>query len=76
MRLFDKAGTIIASRQVATGGGYNTQSAGPVHFGLATIEPVNVEVTFMTRDGRRKQTLQNVRPAEYVGKRLVIRQAQ
>jgi hypothetical protein len=74
VRLFDQAGRIIASRQVATGGGYNTQSAVPVHFGLAKIDPVSVEVTFMSKAGREKQTLKNVRPADYAGKSLVIRQ--
>jgi hypothetical protein len=75
VRLFDQSGRILAAREVPTGGGYNTQSAGPVHFGLAKLEPVTVEVTFMSRSGRKKQTLKNVRPADYYGKSLVIRQA-
>jgi hypothetical protein len=75
VRLFDNAGRILASRQVPTGGGYNTQSAAPVHFGLTSMAPVTVEVTFMTKGGRTKQTMRNVRPADYYRKRLVIRQA-
>ena len=75
VRLFDQSGRIIASRQVVTGGGYNAQRAAPVHFGLATIEPANVEVTFMSTEGRKKQTTNNVQPADYYGKSLVIRQA-
>lgn len=75
VRLFDQAGRIIASRQVPSGGGYNTQSAAPVHFGLARVEPLTVEVTFMSKSGRKKQTLKNVQPADYYGKSLVIRQA-
>ena len=51
VRLFDGAGRILASRQVVTGGGYNTQRAAPVHFGLTSLAPVTVEVTFMT-EGR------------------------
>ena len=74
VRLFDRSGAVIASRQVVTGGGYNTQRAAPVHFGLANLDPVRVEVTFMTGAGRRKQALNNVRPADYLGKTLVIRQ--
>ena len=66
---------MIGSRQVVTGGGYNTQRAAPVHFGLANLNPVRVEVTFMTRAGRQTQTLNKVRPADYLGKRLVVRQA-
>ena len=75
VRLFDQSGTIIASRQVETGGGYNTQSAAPVHFGLATAAPVTVEVTFMSAKGRKKQTLNKVQPSEYYGKSLVIKEA-
>jgi FG-GAP-like repeat/ASPIC and UnbV len=75
VRLFDRSGKILASRQVETGGGYNSQSATPVHFGLATTEPLTVEVTFMTRQGRNKQTVRNVRPGDHYGKSLVIREA-
>ncbi len=75
VRVFDRSGRILASRQVPTGGGYNAQSAGPVHFGLAKVEPVTVEVTFMSKSGRKKQTLTGVNPADYRGKSLVIRQA-
>ena len=75
VRLFDPSGKIIATREIQTGGGYNTQSAAPVHFGLAKIEPVTVEVTFMTKAGRKKQTMKNVKPADYYGKSLVIREA-
>ena len=35
-----------------------------VHFGLAAIQPVRVEVTFMTAHGRKTQTLNNVNPAD------------
>ena len=58
-----------------TGGGYNSQRAAPVHFGLAKLEPVRVEVTFMSKSGRKKQTMNSVKPAAYYGKSLVIRQA-
>ena len=75
VRLFDTSGKIIASRQVVTGGGYNTQRAAPVHFGLAKVETVTVEVTFMSKSGRKGQTVKNVKPADYHGKSLVIRQA-
>jgi hypothetical protein len=74
VRLFDGAGRVIATRQVRTGGGYNAQSAGPVHFGLRTLDPVTVEVTFMSKEGRKKQRVDNVRPADYFGKSLVVRE--
>ena len=75
MRLFNRAGQVIAARQVVTGGGYNSQRAAPVHFGLAAVEPVRVEVTFMTASGRKTQTLPAVDPAQYAGKSLVVKQA-
>jgi predicted nucleotidyltransferase len=76
VRLFDQSGRLIASRQVVTGGGYNTQRAAPVHFGLAKVAPVRVEVTFMSKGGRKTQTVNNVNPADHAGKSLVVRQAQ
>ena len=75
VRLFNGAGQVLATRLVPAGGGYNTQSAAPVHFGLASTSPVTVEVTFMSRNGRQKQTVRNISPADYRGKSLVIRQA-
>jgi hypothetical protein len=61
---------------VRTGGGYNSQSATPVHFGLRNLEPVTVEVTFMSKEGRKKQRVSDVRPADNVGKSLVVRESQ
>jgi hypothetical protein len=75
VRLFDAGGRILASRQVVTGGGYNTQRAAPVHFGLTSTAPVTVEVTFMTKAGRKAQTLKNISPAEHLGKSLIVRAA-
>jgi hypothetical protein len=75
VRLFDQAGRIIASRLVVTGGGYDAQRAAPVHFGLAKAGTVSVEVTFMSKNGRKKQVVKHVNPADYYGKSLVIRQA-
>jgi hypothetical protein len=74
VRLFDRSGKILATRQVVTGGGYNSQRAAPVHFGLATLDPVRVDVTFMTAAGRKTQTIRDVKPAEFTGKSLVVRQ--
>jgi hypothetical protein len=74
VRLLDGVARVIASRQVVTGGGYNTQRAAPVHFGLANDDPLRVDVTFLTRTGRKTQTLHNVRAADYYGRTLVIRE--
>ena len=75
VRLYDATGRILATRQVVTGGGYNSQRAAPVHFGLAKMQPVRVDVTFMSKSGRKTQTMNGVNPAEFYGKSLVIRQA-
>jgi hypothetical protein len=75
VRLYDASGMILGTRQVSTGGGYNAQSAIPLHFGLAKLEPVTVEVTFMGKRGQKKQTIKNVNPADFYGKTLVIREA-
>ena len=75
VRLYDASGMILGTRQVSTGGGYNSQSAIPLHFGLAKLEPVTVEVTFMSKQGQKKQTMKNVNPANFYGKALVIREA-
>ncbi len=53
VRLFAEDGTLLGSGLVSTGDGYNSQSALPVRFGLTDAAPVRVEVTFMSRDGRK-----------------------
>jgi hypothetical protein len=75
VRLFDASGNILGTRQVSSGGGYNSQSAIPLHFGLAKLQPLTIEVTFMTKQGRKQQTIRNVNPANFYGKTLVIREA-
>lgn len=75
VRLFDASGKILASRIVTTGEGYNAQSATPLFFGLQSLDAVTVETTFMSKDGRKKQTVHNVKPTDYAGKSLVVREA-
>ena len=75
VRVFDGAGKILATRQVLTGGGYNSQRAAPVHVGLAKLEPLRVDVTFMGKSGRKTQTLNGIKPGDYYGKSLIVRQA-
>ena len=58
------AGTrrVLATRLIDAGSGYNSQSDVPVHIGLPTSEPVDVEVTWPAA-GRREVTRQlGVRP--------------
>jgi hypothetical protein len=44
-----------------------------VHFGLATHGPLVVEVTFLTREGRKKARIENVNPSEWRGRLLVVK---
>lgn len=72
IRLYDAEGTILATRLMHTGGGYNAQSAAPVHFGLQTMAPVTVEVTFLTSQGRVTQKVEDVDPAVWAGKVFTV----
>lgn len=72
--LYDNTGTLLGSRMVSTGDGYNSHSSGPVHFGLANMGPLTVEVTFLTGNGRKTQNLDNVNPADFYGQSLEIKQ--
>jgi FG-GAP-like repeat/ASPIC and UnbV len=74
VRLYDKAGKILASRLVSTGGGYNAQSAAPVHFGLKSFELVTVEVSFMSSGGVKKKTVRGVDPRAFSKKPLILRE--
>ncbi len=73
-RLLNASGAVLASRLVSTGGGYNAQSAAPVHFGLKEASPVTVEVTFLTPKGRKTQRLEAVDPAMWSGQEIRVLQ--
>jgi hypothetical protein len=59
------AGTrrLISSSLVDTGGGYCSQNVMPAHLGTATAARVDVEVTTMSRAGRRVTRVNGVKPA-------------
>ena len=74
VRLFDAAsGTLLGTRIVDTGSGYNSQNAAPVHFGLATRALLDVEVTTLTPQGRKRARLTDIDPASYIGRWLVVK---
>lgn len=73
VRLYDPKGKLLGAGQVSTGGGYNSQSAAPVHFGVPGQTRVTVEVTFMSKAGRKVHRIPNVSLASYYGKSLVVR---
>jgi hypothetical protein len=74
VRLYDAGGKILATRQVSTGEGYNSQGTQPLHFGLASVAPVTVEVSFISKTGRKMRRIEHVRAAHYAGTELIIRQ--
>jgi hypothetical protein len=69
----EESGRLLGTRLVDTGGGYCSQSAMPVHFGLPrNVRRVRVEVTVL-RDRRRESiTLRDVDPARYRGTSLEV----
>jgi hypothetical protein len=73
VRLLAAEGTLLGTRLVPTGDGYGSQGVVPVHFGLAIVAPVTVEVTFLSREGSNKVWRKNVNPSEWQGKSLVVK---
>jgi hypothetical protein len=69
-----RAGTrqLLGTRLVDTGSGYNAQSDMPVHFGFATVQRLDVEVTWPSRGTRRRVLVRNVLPQRYAGRALEI----
>ena len=74
VRLF-KVGSkvLLGTNLFDTGSGYNSQNAMPVHFGLAKTGPVDVEITTMTKTGRKTARIANVDPKDYRGRWLTIK---
>jgi len=74
VRLYE-AGTkkLLGTNILDTGSGYNSQNAMPVHFGLRGVKSVDVEVTVMTKDGRKNIWLENVNLKTYLGRCLIIK---
>lgn len=74
VRIF-AAGTarLIATRLVDTGSGYDTQNVMPVHIGLPSSAPVDVEVIYPSGGKRQAVRAPRVNPREWQGKSLVVR---
>ncbi len=64
---------LLGANILDTGSGYNSQNAMPVHFGLKNFEPVDVEITTMTRQGRKVVHLSNIDPRAYSGGWLKVK---
>jgi hypothetical protein len=65
--------TLLGTRLMDTGSGYNSQNDMPVHFGLADVQRVDVEVTWPARGRRRLTRIRDVQPARFAGTSLVVR---
>jgi VCBS repeat protein/ASPIC/UnbV protein len=63
----------LGTRLVDTGSGYNAQNEMPVHFGLADLASVDVEVVWPENGRRIMKRVANLRPADWAGKSLVVR---
>ena len=74
VRIYDVRDQLLGLRMVSTGDGYNSHSNQAVHFGLPGQELVTIEATFLTAEGRKTQRYENVRPADYFGEFITIRQ--
>jgi hypothetical protein len=64
---------ILGSRLVDTGSGYCSQNVMPVHFGLPRGGRVDVEVTAMTKSGRKITRVANVDPNKLSRRTLVVK---
>ncbi len=65
--------TLLGTRLVDTGSGYNSQNDMPVHFGLAAMQKVDVEVTWPSRGRRRIVRARNVAPERFALTSLVVK---
>ncbi|HVE79889.1 MAG TPA: CRTAC1 family protein [Gemmatimonadaceae bacterium] len=74
VRVYDSATRrLLGTRLVDSGSGYDTQSDAPLHLGLASAGPVDVEVTFPAAGRRVTERVRGVRPLERRGRPLVVR---
>jgi hypothetical protein len=58
---------------VDSGGGYCSQNVMPVHVGVGSDGPVDIEVTTMTRGGRVVTRMESVSPGARPGSAVVVR---
>jgi hypothetical protein len=64
---------VLGGRLVDSGGGYCSQSIVPVHLGLPSDGKVDVEVTRMTKAGRKVTRVANVDPNKLPKRVLVVK---
>jgi len=66
----------IVDSGVDSGGGYCSQNVMPVHVGLGSSAPVDIEVTTMGKGGRVVTRVEGVAPEGRAGSAVVIRERQ
>jgi hypothetical protein len=64
---------LLGTRIVESGSGYCSQNAMPLHFGLGEEGAVDLEITTLTREGRKVARLANVDPRAHAGGYLVVK---
>ncbi len=70
----DGAVPFRSARVVTPGGGYSSQDAAPVHFGVpSNVSTVSVTVTWFERGERRTATVSGVDPLRFSGRWLTLR---
>jgi VCBS repeat protein len=65
--------TVLGGRLIDTGSGYCSQSVVPIHVGLSTAGKVDVEVTAMTKAGRKITRVAGVDPNKLPKRVLVVK---
>ena len=73
VRLFLGRQSLIGTRLVDTGSGYNSQNVLPVHFGLPENGPLTIEIIPPTARARQAATLIAIDARRYTGKVLRVR---
>jgi hypothetical protein len=64
---------LLGTGIVDTGGGYCSQNVLPVHIGLGTDGPVDIEITTLAKGGRSVTKVTKVSPANIPGRVLVVK---
>ena len=64
---------LLGTRIIETASGYNAQSVMPAHFGVPGEGAVDVEITLMTKGGRKTVRIEDVDPREHAGGQLTVK---
>jgi len=65
---------LLGSRMVDTGGGYNAQNSAPVLIATPVADSVDLQVTFLTEQGRKEVFVPDVSTKTWKGKTLYVSQ--